>query len=404
MKNILQYIEDLFCVIKEYLFVVILVSFFLVSCNKNDERNEVDKIVQKPMLIGADLSYVSQLEDNGGSFKTEGGVVDSYQLFSEIGNDIVRLRLWHNPTWSPVAESNNPRSHYSSISQVVNDAVRAKENGMDICLDIHYSDNWADPLHQSPPKAWDNTQSLTELNELIYSYTYSVLNSFKDKTVIPKLIQIGNEINNGIMSTPNLDSFPNVSISDGNWRAQGQLINSAIRSVRDFEKENSCDIDIVLHIADPKNIDWWFTNITQNGAVTDYDIIGFSYYHIWHTEVDFFNLEKLVVDSKRKFKKKVMIMETAYPFTEQNNDNYANIYYKQDPISGFPYSEEGQAEYWKTLLDIMKRANCDGVFYWEPCWITTSMKDQWGTGSSWENCAFFNFNGNANKITQLKIN
>jgi arabinogalactan endo-1,4-beta-galactosidase len=208
------------------------------------------------------------------------------------------------------------------------------------------------------------------------------------------MVQIGNEINCGMMITNTRANFPQLNVCDGNWINLGKVLNAGIQAVRKIDTENTKSTIIALHVADPKNLDWWFTNIVQNGLVTDFNVIGFSYYHIWHTTVSFSALPNLVSTVKNKFNKDIMILETAYPFTAANNDSYNNIFNNQPIIEGYPYTIEGQKSFMINLTQNMINAGAKGIMYWEPAWISSDMKDLWGTGSAWENCTFFNFSGN----------
>jgi arabinogalactan endo-1,4-beta-galactosidase len=99
-----------------------------------------------------------------------------------------------------------------------------------------------------------------------------------------------------------------------------------------------------------------------------------------------------------------MILETGYPWSKDGNDNYNNQFGDQTPVNGFPFTPDGQFDFMKRLTTEVKDGGGIGVIYWEPAWITSSAKDLWGTGSSWENCTFFDFQGNTNKaIGYMKI-
>jgi arabinogalactan endo-1,4-beta-galactosidase len=177
----------------------------------------------------------------------------------------------------------------------------------------------------------------------------------------------------------------------------GRLLNAGIKAVRDLTQSTTIKTKIILHVADPKNVDWWFTNIRDNGKVTGYDIIGFSYYPLWHTTVQLDYISNSISDFKTKFSKDVMIMETAYPWTTEGEDSYHNQFGDAQPLAGFPFTENGQFEFMKKLTMEVKEGNGIGLIYWEPAWISSGMKDLWGTGSSWENNTFFNFDGNTIK-------
>ena len=153
----------------------------------------------------------------------------------------------------------------------------------------------------------------------------------------------------------------------------------------------------MLHVADPKNVEWWFDNIMSQAKVTDFEVIGFSYYPFWHTTVSFNDLGTKVSAFKNKYKRQVMIAEVAYPWSTSGNDSYNNAFGSQPPVSGYPFTIDGQYNFMVALTQKVISAGGSGIMYWEPAWITSQMKDLWGTGSSWENATFFDFAGNTIK-------
>jgi arabinogalactan endo-1,4-beta-galactosidase len=207
---------------------------------------------------------------------------------------------------------------------------------------------------------------------------------------MPEMVQIGNEINPGML-------LPLGSCYSANgWKNQGRLINSGIKAVRDISALSTIKTQIILHIAQPENVEFWFNKISAEGAVTDFEIIGFSYYSKW-SDVPITEISKYVADFKGVFNKEVMIVETAYPWTSQNADSYNNIYNAGDVEPGYPLSEEGQLNFMTDLTKAIMDGGGMGIMVWEPAWISSSAKDLWGTGSSWENCTFFDFGWNANR-------
>ena len=130
------------------------------------------------------------------------------------------------------------------------------------------------------------------------------------------------------------------------------------------------------------------------GNVNDFDIIGFSYYPLWHTTVPVDQLSSNISNFKNKYGKEVMILETAYPWTTAADDSYNNLFGSQQPINGYPYSKQGQYDVMVKISQEVKDGGGQGLIYWEPAWISSDMKDLWGTGSSWENNTFFDFDGN----------
>jgi arabinogalactan endo-1,4-beta-galactosidase len=123
-------------------------------------------------------------------------------------------------------------------------------------------------------------------------------------------------------------------------------------------------------------------------------VLGVSHYFKWSTVATLPEVGAQIKALKAKYGKQVMVVETAYPWTGQNADTYTNIIAGDVGASGYGVSKEEQLRYMKDLVQQVKDAGGNGVQYWEPAWITSKLRDRWGTGSSWENCALFDFSGN----------
>ena len=358
------------------------------------EEQHTGPFTSDEFVMGVDLSYVNQVEDHGGIYRDSSKVRDPFRIMKNHGSNMVRVRLWHNPVWVRTVYNNPQKTLYSGFTDVVKTIQRAKALGMAINLDIQYSDSWADPTKQKPPVAWEDITSLPLLKDSVYNYTFSVLNKLNKLGLMPEMVQIGNETNCGLMMTGTKNGFPNLNGCSEKWQDLGAVINSAIKAVRDVVAQSIVKTKIALHVADPKNVEWWVGKITTSAAVTDFDVIGMSYYPLWHTTIGFGNLPDLISKLKTTFSKKVMILETAYPWTTEYADSYNNQFGSQSPLIGYPFSREGQTQFMTNLCQNVMNAGGSGVFYWEPAWISSQMKDLWGTGSSWENCTFFDFSGN----------
>jgi len=385
-----------------YLLIIITVAGY-VSCSKGDKKdgnhdnnNNEDTLPYAPdkFCMGADLSYVNQVEDHGGVYSDSGKVADPFHIIRNHGANLVRVRLWHQPVWIRDVYGDPDMQLYSDLFDVERTIRRAKENGMVVNLDIHYSDFWADPGRQNPPAAWKDITQLSVLKDSVYRYTFRILKYYNDKGLMPEMVQVGNETNCGMLMTGLNAGFPDLNCCNGQWDNLGQVINEAIRAIREVDEVSTVNTQIVLHVADPKNMEWWFDNIRSKGGVTDFDVVGFSYYPLWHTTVPFDDLSMLVATVAEKYQKKVMIMETGYPWTTANADNYGNIQGGQSPLTGFPFTQQGQYDFLVSLTQKIITAGGHGVIYWEPAWITSQMKDSWGTGSSYDNCTLFDFSGN----------
>lgn len=373
---------------------------FLVGGACSDSKNDPVPILpdtvetEFPSFVkGVDLSYVNQVEDHNGAYYENGQKRDPYEILRQKGANLVRLRLWHNPNWVESIYGKNSIL-YSGFDDVKRSIQRAKKAGMVVNLDFHYSDIWADPESQDVPQAWKSITDIKVLSDSVYNYTYSVLNRLFEDDLLPEMVQIGNETNPGMMISKKNSSFPNLEVYNGQWMNFGKIVNAGIKAVRDIDAKTGRKTVVALHVADPKNLEWWFDDAMNKGSITDFDVMGFSFYHNWHTTISFDDLPDLVARLTSRFNKKMMVLETAYPFTKENNDNYGNIFYNQPSVPGFPYTIQGQYDFMKELNQKMAEAGAIGVIYWEPAWITSDMRDLWNKGSSWENCALFDFNGN----------
>lgn len=366
--------------------VVIVLFVFCFACKKPKSQTTVLKQYSwQKFVMGVDLSYVNEVEASAGIYKVDGKQTDPYSIFKTIGANTVRVRLWHNPQWKKTVTGGKLFSDLYDVEKTIR---RAKEQGMAVNLDLHYSDDWADPSHQTLPAAW-NGLSLNVLKDSVYNYTLAVLNYLKSKNLVPEMIQVGNETNSGML-------WPAGKINtESDFANFGLLVNSGIKAVRDFSASSTIKPKIILHVAQLQNADYWAGNLTTKGAVTDFDIIGVSHYYKWSTINDMSEIGKTIASLKTKYQKDVMIVETAFPWTNKNADSYSNIFYTdQSTILGYAVTPEGQQSYLKDLITTVAANGGKGVMYWEPGWITSNLFDRWGTGSSWENNAFFDFNGN----------
>lgn len=376
---------------------LICMILLLGACTRSSGTPAGSPVNNDTFYFGADLSYVNQILDKGGVYKDAGVVASPYRIFKDHGTNLVRVRLWHNPIWTKEVYGKEGKQLYSDLYDVEKTIRLSKAKGMQVELDFHYSDFWADPGKQEPPEAWKQIRDLSVLKDSIYQYTLKTLQYLDSKGLMPEMVQVGNEINCGLFYSKAPDGFPVANACKDKWQKLGELLNAGIKAVRDAAANSSVKPMIILHVADPKNVEWWFDHITTTGKVTDFEVIGFSYYPLWHTTISLDKISDNVAKFRSKFKKKVMILETAYPWSTTGNDNYNNSFGAEAALPGYPYTEDGQLAFMKALTQEVIDGGGSGLIYWEPAWISSSMKDPWGTGSSWENATFFDFSGNAIK-------
>ncbi len=334
--------------------------------------------------FGADLSYVNEMENCGAVYYDGGEVKDPYQIFAENSCNLVRLRLWHTPSWY---DTLNSGQRYSDLNDVKKSIRRAKTAGMQVLLDFHLSDTWADPANQLIPKAWQEVaKDLPSLSDSLFFYIKNTLLDLHQSDLLPEMVQIGNETNKEILLTPEENDQPRAI----DWNRNAALFNSAIQAVREVEEQVDSKIDIILHISGPASASWYIENFISQ-EVTDFDIIGLSYYWQWHFETDLEEFGEIMASLRGSFPQyQVMIVETAYPWTNDYKDSAGNILSRTHPDFQ-PLSPENQLDFMISLTRKVMDNDGIGVIYWEPAWISTSCSTPWGKGSHFEQATFFDF-------------
>lgn len=317
------------------------------------------------MILGIDTStYLEELE-HGARFYRGATEIDPLDAFVDNGVDYMRIRVWNDPK-SPDGEPYLAGS--CDIENYLKLGKLAKSKGYKLLMDFHYSDFWADPGKQFIPKAWES-YNIDRMVEAVYSFTKECLEIAVREGVAPTLIQVGNEITNGIL-------WPigklEIDGKRGNYDNFCRLIDAGCRACREITP----DAGIILHLErsnDAAVYREFFGEMALHGI--DYDIIGASYYPYWHGTPDKL-LENL--NACKHFGKKIMIVELGYGFTKQGysingeeirlviDEERANIPGVSDV---YPLTPEGQAAYIRFIVDLVRKNGIDGLFYWEPLWL-----------------------------------
>lgn len=322
-----------------------------------------------PIYFGADLSFTNEMEDCGAHFMAAGKAADPFDLLKAHGGNLVRVRIWNNPGWT----------RYSTYDDVLKTIRRAHAAGLQVLLDFHYSDDWADGDKQRTPAAWQGLDTDQQARAL-YDYTRSVLDRLSAAGQSPEIVQVGNEINQELLG--------GVKGKPIDWTRNARLINAGVKAVRDVGKADGHPARVMLHIAQPENVIPWFDAATLAG-VMDYDIIGISYYPKWSTYT-LSGLGKVIATAHKRYAADVMVVETGYPFTLDHGDDTSNNLLGADSLlPGYPATPAGQLAFMRAITRLTIDNGGDGVVYWAPDWVTTRCKTRWGTGSSWENAAWF---------------
>lgn len=361
---------------------IIFIAFLIISSISSAQE----------FYFGHDLSYVNQMEDCGAVYKEDGLPKDVYAIFADHGTNLVRARLWVDPSWwqDSIKQPEGVKPHYNDIEDVKETIRRAKEAGMKVMLGLHYSDFWADPGRQLIPRRWlDVAYSLEDLKDSVYAYTIRVLTELDEEGLMPDFVKVGNENNSGILRhIPEENGWDPVESVSSSWSRHAQLFNSGIKAVREVGARASINPKIVIHFSNKLSDQVWnYQNIINHG-VSDFDVIGISYYYAWHGG-SISELESTISDLVREFPGyEVMVAETGYLWTTQNFDGMGNIINTPDP-EYLPVSPEKQLEYMVDFTRAVKKGGGTGVVFWEPAWVTTPCSTPWGTGSSHDHVVFF---------------
>jgi len=352
-------------------FIIVGMSASLISLS-------AAQAAEPPIYLGVDISYANEMDDCGAVYKSGGASVDQFRFFKSAGANVARIRIWNDPDWTK----------YSNLADVKRSIKRAKQAGMQVLLDFHYSDDWADGDKQIAPKAWAKLSTQDQAKAL-YAFTHDTLVELDREGLMPELVQVGNETNGEIVSSLAKAKEPI------HWDRNALLFNAGIKAVRDAGKETGKPPRVMLHIAQPENAEPWFAAATKAG-VTDYDIIGLSYYSKW-SKRSMAQLGQTIDRLRHTYAADVLVVETAYPFTTENADTSPNLLGEDSLIAGYPATPAGQQKYLVDLTQLVLSSGGTGVFYWEPAWVSTkSCGTRWGKGSNWENAAVFDYKGQDN--------
>ena len=320
---------------------------------------------------GADMSYVNEMEDCGAVYRLHGKRIDPFALLKKEGGNLVRVRLWVNPTWTK----------YSNDADALKTISRAHAAGLQVLLDFHYSNTWADGGKQIAPAAWANLGTDEQVKAL-HDYTLETLRKLDAAHEMPEMVQVGNETNPELLG----GKVPGQPID---WQRNARLLNAGIAAVQEAGRTGSIAPRIMLHIAQPENIIPWFDAATKAG-VGAYDVIGISYYAKW-SKWNLAQLKSTIAEAKKRYGKNVIVVETAYPFTLENEDSMGNLLGADSLIPAYPATPEGQHRYMVDLTQLTVDAGGIGVVYWEPYWVSTQCSTPFGKGSGWENATWFDY-------------
>jgi len=327
------------------------------------------------LLFGADLSFANEMDDCGVVYRENEKPADLYALFKEHGANVARIRIWTdgNPT------------KYSNLADVIRSFKRAKAENLQTLLDFHYSDWWADGGKQIIPKAWANIKDQNKLAQVLYRYTYDTLMALDRAGVMPDMVQPGNEINHEILDQ---GRWKTGAI---NWKRNALLLNAAIKAIRDAGRKAGTHPKVMIQIAQPENNLPWYEAAAKAG-VTDFDMIGISYYPKWSTD-SFNGLGRTINLLRNRYPgKEVLVVETAYPWTVSGS-GAASALAKDNVTPGYPATPEGQKNFLVDLSHVVIANGGVGVFTWAPDWVPGLCRDGTTRNTDWPSMTFFDDKG-----------
>lgn len=375
-------------------------------------------------IKGVDISTLAELEQCGAQYYDNGVKKDILDILKTYDIDTIRIRLWNDP-WSEAGESYGAGGNDSAVSLAI--AKRATSAGFGVLLNFHYSDFWADPGKQLKPKAWEEYDA-EKLEQAVYDFTLETMRIFLDAGVNITMVQVGNELSNGLLwpegKVPNYDNiarFVNAGIravrrADKEYQSS-MLANTA--NVRGVRGQTLTGIPIMLHLDNGGNqalYREWFDNFMERGEA--FELIGLSYYPFWHgTQQQLSdNMNMLAA----RYGKELIVAEVSMGYTMEDYKEYEQLSdsdrkgYATKPALirqlEYPMTKQGQCDFMQDFLyriSHVRQGLGRGFFYWEPAWIPVKgsgwatpasllyMNDPGPCGNEWANQALFDYEGNA---------
>ncbi len=323
-------------------------------------------------IRGADVSFTLEEEAAGTRLRDRGERTSIESALAVHGATHVRLRVWVDP---------RPGSS-GDLATALTLARRAHTAGLSLVLTLHYSDTWADHQHQPTPAAWQGLD-LDHLVPVVQEYTRGVVSAFADQGTPADVVQIGNEVDHGML-------WPVGAASGGDWSAFTRLLQAGVAGLRAATGPTP---RTMVHIAAGGDARWavsFFTHLEAVGVTPD--LLGLSYYPFWNGSLD--DLGRTVTALAERFDTDVLVAETSYPWTLDDADGMGNLVASRDQLPDgerFPPTPAGQAAYYEELRRVLAAVpdgHAAGFLVWEPGW-GSAIEAAPGTGNQFDNLTLF---------------
>ena len=336
--------------------------------------------MQAQKYVGGDISLLPTYEEHGAKYMDKNGqaISDMLAFLKNQGLNAMRVRLFVDPSLaSDEAKGQGVRQDLEYVKAL---GKRIKDAGMQLLLDFHYSDTWADPANQSTPQLFISVN--TPATEYIYQYTKDCLTALVEAGATPDFIQTGNEITYGMMWDIGCKVEAN-SAWDGYKDDHWDSFSTALKNAGKACREVCPNAKIIIHterIANIPQVTDYYQKIDKYGV--DYDIIGTSYYPYYHGKME--QLDKALTQFEANFpNKQIMVVETGCAYHYKLGDK------DQD----YPLTYEGQRQFTAELVATLnKHPKVNGLFWWfleaneyGLDWKTKRVTDKWYDASLFDN-------------------
>lgn len=319
--------------------------------------------LSKDFIRGVDISSVIAQEESGVIYYNEDGLEqDIFETLAQHGVNYIRVRVWNDPY---DADGNSYGGGNNDTATAVEIGRRAAKYNMKLCVDYHYSDFWADPSKQMCPKAWEG-MGIEDKAEALGEFTKESLTQIIDGGAMVGMVQIGNEINNGMAG-------------ETDWSKMRKLLSAGSAAVREVASETGSDIQIAVHFTDinnKSNVMRLAEKLESEGDEIDYDIFAVSYYPFWHGTID--NLTEVMKEISRTYGKKVIVAENSYLYTTGDGDGSGNSVGEGAVQPEYLATVQGQASEIRDICAAVAAVGDAGLgyFYWEPAWIPVGVWEE----------------------------